>query len=346
MLGERKVLGECLRDQEREDERGLAIDLHRARVQTNLGPREGLVGLGARVRAIERLTGVDKHAKVDSVAHAVRIQDVMLGRGAAQNDRARVHREQAHQVHALDVLDQVELEARVRERMKEQGVADGSVGHGRTKHRNVVLVAPVVDRLFIVDLLAHALDELRRRPVGALLPLLNQALVQDLQQPRLEQTVVVVRHEHVADAVEAVLARLHSVVLVVAQVGRLHALHKVLLDAASGCHDTIDHVVLDQVEDALAHTARDHVRRVAEKDGAVGALHARVVRVLREHVLVEVLEGARGGRHVRVLEIDGRELARDHLVDLLDGLREARRLEARGAERLEDLLVVEARSQL
>ena len=108
LIRNREILGKSLRDQERENERGLAVNFDWRRVQSQLCPRERLVWLGARVRAIKRLTGVDENAKVDSITHAVGIQNVMLWRSTAQNDSSSVDRKQAHQVHALNVLDQID----------------------------------------------------------------------------------------------------------------------------------------------------------------------------------------------------------------------------------------------
>lgn len=71
-------------------------------------------------------------------------------------------------VDRYDVLDHVDHQSRVHVRVEEQHVADAAVGDRRTEHRNIVLRAPVVHRLFVLDTLAEQLDHLRRRPDLAL----------------------------------------------------------------------------------------------------------------------------------------------------------------------------------
>lgn len=39
-----------------------------------------------------------------------------------------------------------------------------------------------------------------------------------------------------------------------------HALHEILLDTATSGHENVDHLVLAEVADVLAHTAGSHVR--------------------------------------------------------------------------------------
>jgi len=62
------------------------------------------------------------------------------------------------------VLDDVQLEAAALVGLEVKHVPNRAVGNGRAEHRNLVLVAPVVHRLFVVDFLAQAVDELGRSP--------------------------------------------------------------------------------------------------------------------------------------------------------------------------------------
>jgi hypothetical protein len=53
---------------------------------------------------------------------------------------------------------------------------------------------------------------------------------------------------------------------------RIHALHEVFFDTSASCHDSVNHLVLAKISDVLAHTARGHVRGVAQEDCASSVL--------------------------------------------------------------------------
>lgn len=63
------------------------------------------------------------------------------------------------------------------------------------------LPAPVVDRVFIVDLFTHVLDQLGRRANFVLRLLFFQHLVKNGLDPLLKQSVVLVGDEKIADSV-------------------------------------------------------------------------------------------------------------------------------------------------
>ena len=59
-------------------------------------------------------------------------------------------------VHQANVLDDVDSEPRVFERVEIEHVAERAVGQSGAEHRNVVLVGPIPARLFVVDFLAES----------------------------------------------------------------------------------------------------------------------------------------------------------------------------------------------
>ena len=116
------------------------------------------------------------------------------------------------------------------------------------------------------------MDHLRRRPDLSLLLLLLQHVVQNGHHPVLEVAVVVVRDQQVAGSVDALQTQVATVEIKLANVELGHALDEVLLDASARRDDNVDKVVLHEVVDDLSHTARHHVARVGEEDGALGLL--------------------------------------------------------------------------
>lgn len=67
-------------------------------------------------------------------------------------------------VERAHILDDVQVKPAALVGLKVQHVAHRAVRDGGAKHRNFVFVAPVVDRLFVVDFLAQPVDERRRSP--------------------------------------------------------------------------------------------------------------------------------------------------------------------------------------
>ena len=87
---------------------------------------------------------------------------------------------------ALRDLNEIEDKARRLERVEEHHVTDATVGDGWRVDRDIILVAPVVHAFGVVDLPAHPVDHLGRRPYHSLLPLLDNHLVKDGRQSFLE----------------------------------------------------------------------------------------------------------------------------------------------------------------
>ena len=226
-------------DDQRECYRGLGVHLDAVAVHLDLPPADRLVRPRACIAAVELLRRVDVHGTLGAVAHQVRVGDVVLDDAAAQDDHARPLRTHGDGVDLADVLDNVDAQllGRRLERVEVEHVAQAAIGQGGAEDGDVVLPGPVVDRLLVVDLLAQTVDHLARRPVHGFvrllaLLLLGQHGVEDGQHPVLEGAVVVVGHDEVADAVEALCAQAGAGGGEVAQIGGPQALDEVLLDAA------------------------------------------------------------------------------------------------------------------
>lgn len=183
---------------------------------------------------------------------------MVLDEPAAQDNHASPLGADGHGVDAADILDEVDLELQGGrlESVEIQHVAQAAVSDGRAENWDVILIGPVVDRTLVVDLLAEAMDDLGGRPVDLLIGtlaglLLLQHFVEDGHDPVLKGAVVGVGDDQVTDAVEALAAEVGTGRAERADVGVAETLDEILLDAAGGCHDGRDVVVLDEpAEDA------------------------------------------------------------------------------------------------
>lgn len=133
--------------------------------------------------------------------------------------------------------------------MEVKHVTQTAVCQGRAEDGDVVLVRPVIDGALIVDLLTQTVDDFRRGPVDLVLSalaglLLLKHLVEDGHHPILKGAVVGVRHNEVADPVQALFAERSAVGAEGAHVCLAKALDEVFLYAASGGDDTRDVFVL------------------------------------------------------------------------------------------------------
>ena len=239
----------------------------------DLAPRDGLVRAGAGVAAVKLLGRVDVDGRLGAVAHEAGVCDVVLDEAAAEDDDAGALGADGEGVDAADVADDVDLELAGRglEGVEVEHVAEAAVGQGRAEDGYVVLVGPVVDGALVVDLLAEAADDAGRGPDELVLGpaaglLLLEHGVEDGHDPVLKGAVVLVGHDEVADAVEALEAEALAVGAEGGHVGVAEALDKVLLDAAGGGDDGRDVLVLDQVAQDAAEARRDEVGGVAEED--------------------------------------------------------------------------------
>lgn len=111
----------------------------------------------------------------------------------------------------LDVVHDIHIELRALIRVEVHHVAERPVSERGAEHGDVVLVGPVVHRVLVVDLLAQAVDHRRRGPACAVGDLLVGHGVQDGVDPILEQAVVLVGHQQVAQAVHTFLTQLFAV---------------------------------------------------------------------------------------------------------------------------------------
>jgi len=79
-------LEECLRNNQRENDRGIAGHLNRLRFDVDLAPRDGFVRTGPRVTAVELLSRVDVDRVLGAVAHKIGVASVVLHHAAAKNN--------------------------------------------------------------------------------------------------------------------------------------------------------------------------------------------------------------------------------------------------------------------
>jgi hypothetical protein len=136
----------------------------------------------------------------------------------------------------------------------------------QSEEKRTHLVAPIVNRLLIVDLLSQPPDNVTRRPNHALLPdlvlpslLLLHHPVQDRQHPILKRAIVRVRHNEIPNPIHALAPQLPPLFLepLRGEVGLPEALDKVFFDAAGGGDEAGDEGVFDEVEDDFAQAGGD-----------------------------------------------------------------------------------------
>lgn len=190
------------------EERG--TDLDTVRIGFDLSPTDSLIGPSAGVTAIKLLCRVDVHGALGSISHQTRVGNMMLDETATENDHACSLGPYRDGVDATDILDDVDaqLARGGLEGVEIEHIAQAPISEGRAEDGDVVLVSPVVNRAWVVNLLAKTVDDLARGPgdgVRGVLAglLLLQELVEDGHDPVLEGAVIAVGDIKIADAIEA-----------------------------------------------------------------------------------------------------------------------------------------------
>ena len=162
-------------------------------------------------------------------------------------------------------------------------------------------------------------------PNFATLLLLFKHFFDNWEEPTLQQRVVLVWHNQIANTVQALLSQVPPFERKVTNIAICHALHDVFFNSACCRHDTIDHLVLAQIANVLSHATTGHIGGVAEEDGAAGVrTHLRIL-VLLFFVF--------GDRFVR-------ETPLNHLVHLFDGKTQVGRLKASVTQSFKQFFIV------
>ena len=107
-----------------------------------------------------------------------------------------------------NVLNEVNDKASLTPSVEVNDVSEGSISEGWAEDRNIVLPAPVINAVFVVDLLSDALDDLRGGEDGALFLLLFEHLLNQGEEPSLQECVVLVGHDKVTNAIKALITQL------------------------------------------------------------------------------------------------------------------------------------------
>jgi len=330
-LGKVEVASEGLSDEDGQDEGALGVEFDRVGVGGDFTPRDSLVGPGASIATIELRGSVDEDREVGSVAHQISIANMMLDDATAENNHAAFLGFEGRVVKQSDILSNIDNKAVLSPRLEVDDVSEGAICEGGAEDGNIVLPAPVVDAIFIIDLLTDFGDDFLGCENGALRLLLIVHLLDQGLEPRLEVLVVDVGHDQVANSVEALLSEVGAAQAEVAHVAVCHALHDVLLNATRRRHDHVHHLVLAQVANVFTHAAASHIGSVAKIDSAAGLLADFGILKLLSLVLGDRLIG---------------EAPLNHLVDLFNGEAQVGGLEASVSVGREHLLVVDALVQV
>ena len=92
-------------------------------------------------------------------------------------------------------MDDVNDEAWLSPFVKVDHITEGTISEGRTVDRDVVLPAPVVDAVWVVNLLSDACYDLGWSEDLAFFLLLFEHIVHEREEPFLEERVVLVWNE-------------------------------------------------------------------------------------------------------------------------------------------------------
>lgn len=185
---------------------------------------------------------------------------MVFDHATTQDDHASSLGADRDRVDLPDILDNVDTQLPWGglERVEVEHVTEAAVGQCWTENWDVVLVCPVVHRGLIVDLSTETMDHFAGSPQVALarpvelIFLLLKHTVQYGHDPILERTVVVVRHDEVADSVESFGAQRGAGRVEGAVIGRGEALDQVLLHATSRRDDGRDMLVLNEIPKCLS----------------------------------------------------------------------------------------------
>jgi len=104
-------------------------------------------------------------------------------------------------VEQTNVLDKVHDETFFTPRLEEDDVTESSISEGWAEDRDVVLLAPVVDAILVVDAFTDEGDDFLRRPNRSLRLLLLVHLLDNRLEPGLKELIVLVGNDEVADSV-------------------------------------------------------------------------------------------------------------------------------------------------
>lgn len=132
---------------EREHYRRLCVHLHAVPVKPDLPPADGLVRPRPCVASIKLLRRVDVNGALGSIAHQVRVGDVVLHQSAAQYNHARPLRPYRDCVDLPDILYDIDAQLLRRrlECVKVQHVAQTTICQCWAEDGDVVFPRPVVD---------------------------------------------------------------------------------------------------------------------------------------------------------------------------------------------------------
>jgi len=109
-------------------------------------------------------------------------------------------------IELLDILDQINNKTRVLPRIEVDHVSERSIRKRGAINRNIILPAPVVDRILVVDPLPDSLDDFLRSEKHPILLLLFVHLIHQRQEPTLKKRVILGGHEQITNSVPAFLA--------------------------------------------------------------------------------------------------------------------------------------------
>jgi len=127
-------------------------------------------------------------------------------------------------------------------------------------------VGPIVNRLFVVDLLSQPSDERAWCPNDSGRLLLYKHGVQNRGEPILKLAVVVIWDNEISDAIHALLPQFGTVQVEIRQVSLTQTFDKVLFYPTCCCDESSHMSKFDKMENDLAQSRRNQIGGVTQKD--------------------------------------------------------------------------------
>ena len=244
--GQVEVLLESLSDDDGHNQARFCIDLDWLSCHCDFAPWDCLVRTGPWVRPVKLLGSVDENWEISSIFHEICIANVVLDESSANYNNAWLRSLPCHFVDPSDVHHNVEFEwfFRVLPSVEVENISNWSISDGRREDGDIVLPAPVVNWLFIVDFLAKTMDEGRGSPLLSFFILLSAHFSQNRMEPLFKQFIVIVRHDQISDSIKSLFPQFSAFQSEVSHEGRSRTFHKILFNPARSCDNAADHLVL------------------------------------------------------------------------------------------------------
>jgi hypothetical protein len=114
-------------------------------------------------------------------------------------------------VDLTNILDNVNVEIWLIVGVEKQIISNSSISDGWAEDRDVILPAPIIDTIFIVDGFTHSVDDLAWSEDSSFFFLLFMHFFDQWNKERFEVSVSLVWSEHISDTVDSSFTKLSTI---------------------------------------------------------------------------------------------------------------------------------------